>query len=130
MSAERALSGNGLLALYVALAGIDQALATARTPADVTAAALAGGDRLATEAVEMFCAMLGTFAANLALTLGAQGGIYIAGGIVPRLGNYFTTSPFRARFEAKGRFSRYLSTIPTWVVRHKAPAFVGLANLR
>ena len=64
----------------------------------------------------MFCAMLGTVAGNLALTLGARGGIYIAGGIVPKLGAAFAHSPFRARFEDKGRFRDYLAAIPTFVV--------------
>jgi glucokinase len=64
------------------------------------------------ETLEVFCAMLGTAAANLAVTLGALGGIYIGGGIVPRLGEYFDRSPFRARFEDKGRFSRYVAASP------------------
>ena len=77
----------------------------------------------------MFCAMLGTVAANLALTLGARGGIYIAGGIVPRLGRAFAASPFRQRFEAKGRLSPYLAAIPTSVVTHRLPAFLGCAAM-
>ena len=75
----------------------------------------------------MFCAMLGTVAGNLALTLGARGGVYIAGGIVPRLGERFAASPFRERFEGKGRFHDYLAAIPTHVVTHKLPAFLGCA---
>jgi len=71
--------------------------------------------------------MLGTMAGNLALTLGARGGIYIGGGIVPRLGQRFAESPFRARFEARGRFSQYLAAIPTYVVTHPLPAFLGCA---
>ena len=71
--------------------------------------------------------MLGTMAGNLALTLGARGGIYIGGGIVPRFGERFAQSPFRARFEAKGRFGEYLAAIPTWVVTHPLPAFLGCA---
>jgi glucokinase len=74
----------------------------------------------------MFCAMLGTVAGNLALTLGARGGVYIAGGIVPRLGASFAESEFRERFEAKGRFKQYLAAIPTYVVTHAIPAFLGL----
>ena len=74
----------------------------------------------------MFCAMLGTVAGNLALTVGAHGGIYIAGGIVPKLGNLFPESSFRQRFEAKGRLSDYLAGIPTYVVTHSVPAFLGL----
>jgi glucokinase len=77
----------------------------------------------------MFCAMLGTMAGNLALTLGARGGVYIGGGIVPRLGQIFVQSPFRERFEAKGRFQTYLSAIPTFVVTHPLPAFLGCAAL-
>jgi glucokinase len=77
----------------------------------------------------MFCAMLGTVAANLALTLGAQGGIYIAGGVVPRLGARFAHSDFRARFETKGRLSPYLAAMPTYVVTHELPAFLGCAAM-
>jgi glucokinase len=128
VSAERALSGEGLLSLYTALAAIEAAPAAAKTAADVTTRALDGSDRLAVDAVDLFCAFLGTVASDLALTLGAQGGIYIAGGIVPRWGATFAKSSFRARFEAKGRFGTYLATIPTSVVRHNALAFVGLAN--
>jgi glucokinase len=73
--------------------------------------------------------MLGTAAGNLALTLGARGGVYIAGGIVPKLGKRFLESSFRERFEAKGRFRSYLAAIPTFVVVHPVPAFVGLAGL-
>ena len=75
----------------------------------------------------MFCTMLGTIAGDLALTLGAQGGVYIAGGIVPELGTRFVESGFRARFQAKGRLSPYLASIPTYVVTHPLPAFLGCA---
>jgi len=71
--------------------------------------------------------MLGTVAGDLALTLGAQGGVYIAGGIVPRLGAHFAESGFRARFESNGRLSPYLVAIPTYVVTHPLPAFLGCA---
>src|SRR5260370_1435752 len=79
-------------------------------------------DPLCREATAMFCAMLGTVASDLVLTLGAQGGVYIAGGIVPRLGARFIDSGFRARFEAKGRLSSHLAAIPSYVVTHKLPA--------
>ena len=130
VSAERVLSGPGLVNLYNTLAEID----------GVPAAPLhAGADhrpshRRKRSAVRarrstMFCAMLGTVAGNLALTLGAHGGVYIAGGIVPRLGASFAESKFRERFEAKGRFQAYLATIPTCVVTHPIPAFLGLIAL-
>jgi glucokinase len=77
----------------------------------------------------MFCAMLGTVAGNLALTLGARGGIYIGGGIVPRFGRYLLQSEFRSRFEAKGRLRSYLAAIPTFVISRQLPALLGAAAL-
>ena len=82
----------------------------------MTRRALAGIDPVCVETLDLFCALLGTSAANLAVTLGASSGIYVGGAIVLPLGDYFDRSPFRARFEAKGRFSRYLAAIPTYVI--------------
>jgi len=127
VSAERCISGPGLVNLYNALAAIDGVKAAQYTAAQITDPDVAAADPLCREATEMFCAMLGTAAANLALTLGAQGGVYIAGGIVPRLGERFAASPFRRRFEAMGRFRDYLAAIPTWVVTHRLAAFLGCA---
>jgi glucokinase len=127
VSAERCLSGPGLINLYNALAALDGVPAAAYTAAQITDAATGAADPLCHEATTMFCAMLGTAAGNLAMTLGAQGGVFIAGGIVPRLGDRFAASPFRARFESKGRMSVYLTAIPTYVVTHKLPAFLGCA---
>jgi glucokinase len=76
----------------------------------------------------MFCALLGTAAANLAAVLGARGGVYIGGGIVPKLGGYFERSAFRTRFEDKGRFRAYVSTIPTYVILAETIALRGLAT--
>jgi glucokinase len=129
VSAERALSGPGLVSLYNTLAIIDGVPSLGYTPAQITDHAIHATDRLCTETVAMFCAMLGTMAGNLALTLGARGGVYIAGGIVPRLGRWFADSPFRERFEAKGRLRDYLAAIPTYVVTHPLPAFLGCAAL-
>jgi glucokinase len=129
VSAERVLSGMGLANLHETLAAIDGQDVPAREPGEVTEAALGRSDPVCVEAVEMFCAMLGTVAGNLALTLGALGGVFIAGGIVPRLGTFFAASPFRERFESKGRFRAYLSAIPTYVVTHPMPAFLGLKSV-
>ena len=126
VSAERCLSGPGLVNIYTALAGQD---AAELTPADVTDRALSGSDALCVDALNMFCAMLGTVAGDLALSLGALGGVYIAGGIVPRLGPFFAASDFRARFEAKGRFTQYNAAIPTRVITADQPAFTGLTAL-
>ena len=76
----------------------------------------------------LFGAFLGSVAGNLALTLGARGGVYLGGGIVPRLGAAFDALPFRERFEDKGRFRGYLQGIPTFVITAPAPALFGVAN--
>jgi glucokinase len=127
VSAERVLSGPGLVNLYNALAELDGVPARQYTAAQITDEATGNDDALCRETTEMFCAMLGTVAGNLALTLGAKGGVYIGGGIVPRLGERFATSQFRERFMAKGRFRDYLAAIPTYVVTHPLPAFLGCA---
>jgi glucokinase len=129
VSAERALSGPGLVNLYNALAQLDNISARGYTAAQITDLAARDVDPLCVETTTMFCAMLGTMAGNLALTLGARGGVYIGGGIVLKLGQTFVQSPFRERFEAKGRFEPYLAAIPTYVVTHKLPAFLGCAAL-
>jgi glucokinase len=129
VSAERVLSGPGLVNLYNALAELDGVPAKSYGPAQIADREIGERDPYCGEAIAMFCAMLGTIAGNLALTLGAGGGIFIAGGIVPRLGAAFAASPFRRRFEQKGRFSPYLAAIPSFVVTHPTPAFIGLANL-
>ena len=127
VSAERVLSGPGIVNLYNTLARSTQRAVEGYTAAQITDFAMRGGDAVCVEAAAMFCAMLGTVAGNLALTLGARGGVFIAGGIVPRLGRYFADLPFRARFQAKGRFEPYLAAIPTYVVTHP---LAGLSRLR
>ena len=129
-SAERLLCGQGLVDACAILCEADGVPGAALpTAAAVTEAALA--DRLpqATEALTHFCALLGSVAGNLALTLGARGGVYIGGGIVPRLGDWFHRSPFRQRFEAKGRFAGFLQPIPVWVITSaQSPALMGAAR--
>jgi glucokinase len=129
VSAERALSGPGLVNLYNTLAQLDGIPAQGFTAAQITDLAIRADDPLCLETTTMFCAMLGTMAGNLALTLGARGGVYVGGGIVPKLGQTFIDSPFRERFEAKGRLHPYLEEIPTFVVTHQLPAFLGCAAL-
>lgn len=129
VSAERVLSGPGLINLYNTLAEIDGVPASFYTAAQITELGIGGHEPHCQEAVGMFSAMLGTVAGNLALTLGARGGIYIAGGIVPRFGAAFAASAFRSRFEDKGRMRPYLTGIPTYVITEPIPAFIGLAAL-
>jgi glucokinase len=128
VSTERLASGPGLVATYEALCTLEHTVAKALKPEQVAEAGLSGSDAQCAEALRIFCAVLGTAAANLVVTLGARGGVYIGGGIVPRLGDYFLRSPFRARFEQKGRFSNYVSQVPVWIILAENPALRGLAS--
>ncbi len=129
VSNERLISGPGMEVIYRALADRNGVQAPARTAVTIMAGALDDNDPLCLETLECFCGMLGGAAANLAVTLGAFGGVYIGGGIVPRMTEWFASSPFRARFEAKGRFSDYLADIPTYVITAPNPAFHGVATI-
>ncbi|MGA7594349.1 MAG: glucokinase [Gallionella sp.] len=128
VSAERLISGPGLELLYEVIAGSNGAAKDKLHADEINRRGVAGSCPICREAMDTFCAMLGTVAADVALVLGARGGVYIGGGIVPRLGDYFATSPFRARFEEKGRFSSYLAQIPTWVIHSPWPGLIGAAS--
>lgn len=129
VSAERLLSGAGVELIYRALAHHNGVPAEALAAPEISRRALAGECGLCDQVLETFCGMLGTVAGNLAVTLGAQGGIYIGGGIVPRLGARFDRSSFRRRFEQKGRFAGYLAEVPTWVITADYPAFLGVSAI-
>lgn len=130
VSVERVVSGPGLEALYLALAALDGVGRNTKPAAqEIAAAARAKKDPLAVEAVAMFTGWLGSVAGNFALTVGARGGVYIAGGIVGAWGDLFDAALFRRRFEAKGRMKSFLSPIPCYVVTAKDLAFRGLATL-
>ncbi|WP_213774508.1 glucokinase [Bradyrhizobium sp. dw_78] len=129
VSAERVLSGAGLVNLYEALCAIQGIEALMLTPADVTRHALHGSDNNCIKAFDYFCGFLGSVAGDLALTIGAFGGVYIAGGILLRFKEAFAASSFRQRFESKGRFSTMLEQIPTYLILDDSPALTGLANL-
>jgi glucokinase len=129
VSFERVAAGPGIEIIYRALAARDKK----RVPStlDVSEISKRGleGDPLAAETLDVFCGILGTFAGNIAVTLGALGGIYIGGGVVPRLGEFFAKSSFRQRFEAKGRFEDYLKNVPTFVITAEYPAFLGVSAI-
>ena len=129
VSFERLLSGPGLELTYLALAELQQKNVTALSAPDITRMALDNQDALCTETLEVFCSVLGTAASNLAVTLGATGGIYIGGSIVPRLGEFFDQSGFRKRFEDKGRFTNYVAHIPTYVITAPEATFVGASAI-
>ena len=130
VSAERVLCGAGLVDLYHALGDVSGGHGHEVTvPAHVLSRAQDQSDARAIQTLAMFCAFLGTTAGDLALTLGARGGIYIGGGIVPRMGESFERSAFRERFEQKGRYKSYLKQVPTMVIHSLvSPALQGAAQ--
>jgi len=129
VSAERVISGSGLENIYQAIATLEGLAITPRNAAEITENALSGECQLSIQSLHAFCAFLGSFAGNVALTFGARGGVYIAGGISPRILDFLVRSEFRKRFEAKGRFRGYLEAIPSYVITHPAAALIGLKSL-
>jgi glucokinase len=127
VSAERLLSGIGLPVLHAAVAQVLGQTGPLLTAGEVVEGALQAGDPVCNRTVDSFCALLGGFAGNVALTLGARGGVYIGGGIVPRLGERFFQSAFRQRFESKGRFQAYLQAVPTALITDTLAALTGSA---
>lgn len=127
VSIERLCCGDGIVNLYQALADLRGLTPQLTSAADIGRAAQSETDPLARETMAMFFAVLGASAGNFALTFGALGGVYIAGGIVPRYLDLLRRSDFRARFLAKGRFADYLSAIPTYVITHEATGLLGAA---
>ncbi len=126
VSAERLLSGIGLPLLHECVGRASGWQAHALSAEDVVERGLRGDSR-ARRTLEVFCAMLGSFAGNVALVLGARGGVFIGGGLVPRLGELFFTSDFRRRFEDKGRFANYLSRVPTVLIQDTTAALHGVS---
>jgi glucokinase len=129
VSAERALSGPGLENLHSAIAAIDGIAVSSRTAAEITWEARDRSCPVSVAAVDMFCAMLGAVAGDLALMFRARGGIYIAGGIAPRVVDLLARSEFHARFVAKGRFQPYLESMPIAVIVNPDATFLGLKAL-
>lgn len=127
VSIERLLSGPGLFDLYGAVAGIEGCEAAAADPKAVIDAANAGDD-LAGRVVDRFCGIFGAVAGDLALSFGARGGVFVSGGIAPRIADRLLTGQFRARFEDKGRLRPYVEQIPTSLVLHPYPAIIGAAR--
>lgn len=125
-SAENALCGSGFAFLYKALAEIEGWEETSLPVEEITRRAVESHCPNCVDVIDTFCGLLGSFSGNLALTLGAFGGVYIGGGIIPRFGMLFDHSPFRSRFEGKGRFRNYISPIPTYVIQsHMHAALLG-----
>lgn len=130
VSAERVLCGEGLENLYRILAALDGAKdGRFLTAAEIAEAARKGQDARAKEAIMLFTGWLGAVSGNVALTLGAHGSVYLAGGILPRWGALFDTKLFRARFESKGRMKAFVAPMPVFLVNAPDLALRGLAAL-
>jgi len=129
VSIERLICGPGLLNMHRALAEIDGRETHIDDPAQITAEALEDPRSHCGATLARFCAILGAVAGDIALTTGARGGVYVAGGIAPRILPFLKASPFRERFERKGRFESYMAAIPTHVILHKHAALLGAARV-
>jgi len=127
-SIERILSGAGLHELYQALAEIGGVTAVCADGQAVQAAAEAG-DAFAASVIDRFCRILGSTAGDIALSLGARGGVYVTGGVAVGLADQIASGGFRERFEAKGRFRAYMSAIPTFVILEPYTALIGASSL-
>ncbi|NVK25515.1 MAG: glucokinase [Gammaproteobacteria bacterium] len=127
VSAEQILSGLGLVQIYESLCAWKGIEAKSYEPADVSKFGIEGSDEVAEQAMRIFCRVLGSFGGNLALNLKTYGGVYIAGGIVPRFIDYVKQSDFRRRFDDKGRLSRVVVDIPVYIVTEEQPGLIGCA---
>lgn len=125
VSAERLLSGQGIVNIYEAICALENKPVDFQEPKHVTEAGLKGQCEIATRSITLFCEVMGGFAGNLALNLDCTGGVYIAGGIVPRFVEFFQNSKYREYFEAKGRFQEYLTTIPCYIITNDNPGLLG-----
>jgi glucokinase len=128
VSAERVLSGQGLLNLYQAHAQVHKLAAPLDTPEKITAAAIDGTDVFAQKVLSHFCEILGRVAGNAVLTLGSTGGVYLCGGMLPHFIDFFLQSPFQSAFEDKGRMREMLSTTPVYVVTDDLAGLSGAAE--
>jgi glucokinase len=129
VSVERLICGPGLVNLHRTLAEIDGRPTDIDDPAEITRKALETPNSPCGATLARFCAILGSVAGDVALTTGARGGVYIAGGIAPRILPFLNASSFRQRFEAKGRFQDYMAAIPTQVILHRHAALLGAARV-
>ncbi|WP_363797264.1 glucokinase [Lysobacter firmicutimachus] len=128
VSNERLISGSGLVNLHRSLSQIAGEDPGPLQPADITAMAREGDERCL-RAIDLFCAVFGAAAGDLVLTLGAWDGVFLPGGLVPKLMPWLAHSGFRQRFEHKGRFSPTMARIPTLAVTHPQPGLLGAAAL-
>ena len=125
VSIENLLSGKGIINIYQALCKLESTSIVHTTARDISTAAMQGTDDMAVETLSVFCRILGATAGNLAMITGAKGGVYIAGGIPPKIIDFIANSECRSRFEDKGRFTSYVAEIPLRVLLKKQPGLNG-----
>lgn len=126
VSAERFISGPGLQLIYEGLNSINKrVIDVLPSPSAIVESGITGKDWLCKQTVDIFCRMFATVASNLAVSVNSFGGVYIGGGIIPKMIDYFARSEFRSRFEDKGRYRPYLVQIPVYVIMQEFPAFLG-----
>lgn len=131
VSYEQLLSGYGLEQIYQALTAINNCQKNLTTEVEklsavqISSRAVTNSCSVCYQALSLFCGALGSFAGNLALMANSLGGVYIAGGIVPKFIEFIQQSDFRARFEAKGRLSSLTQQSPTYVITEKQPGLLG-----
>jgi len=129
VSNERILSGPGLVNLHEALSDVEGVpYGNVKSP-DITAQAIADKNSFCGRVLARFCAILGSVAGDVTLTMGARHGVMLAGGILPAIADFFAASDFRARFEAKGRFEGYMKAIPTRLIVNDNAGLLGAATL-
>lgn len=126
ISAERVCSGKGMLNVYAAIRNLDKLDLPDLEPEEISRKAISGECAACKETLDLMLAFLGRIAGNLALTLGARGGIYIAGGIPTKLGDYFFHSKFVEEFQSKGRMSDFVKSVPVYMIKHDALGLLGL----
>lgn len=127
VSAENFISGPGLVNLYRCICTVRGIDSEPLKPSQITENAVNNTHPICVDTLNVFCSFAGSFAGNLALTYGAKGGIYIAGGILPRFADFLKASPFISRFSEKGVMSHFLESIPVYLIKHPQTAFVGAA---
>lgn len=127
VSYEQLLSGLGIEQIYQAIQSIHHKKNISLSAPEISQNAIDNSCSICKLTLDTFCRILGAYAGNLALILGSFGGVYIAGGIVPRFIEYVSTSAFREGFESKGRFSAFNANIPTYVITESQPGLLGAA---
>ncbi len=124
---ETVLSGPGLVHLYEAVAGLWGMAPKALSPAEISAGGVDAEDPVCHQTLELFFALLGAAAGNLALTVCAEAGVYIGGGIVPQLADFARESPLRRRFEERAELAHLVADVPLFLIMDANPGLIGAA---